>query len=718
MVEDSSTTSEQVQSRIPIDATALPVRESATRAVPVIRLIGPKAARKAVRQQFGRAQLSEHHGWQGLSASPAVFVDAKRFVYLSPDGVRTLWDAVTGSAPVALPASNASPWPLCGLDPPSGDATIAELVSHAARIRDVVGTDRIGADCLLPAVFAVADASRIAGRPIRVGDLTSEAVVVSSVWCHSREVPKISLAMIVKNEEAGIERVIASAQGVADEVVVYDTGSTDDTVRLARLAGAAVRCGYWDDDFSRARNESFAMSRGDWILVLDGDDEFVADVAERAQLRSLVDQAGPDAVLSLLVRSPAPVGSDARALEFFGRRLFPRTARYRNRVHEAAMFPDGRPSVELSVEGPMIVHSGYVAGNDARVERNLRIAELRLDGAIEPKERSLARYEYARALMNVGRTDEAEVTYRSVVDAAPSSEEAACSLLFLALMTSGRDGLGATTELLGPLLLEGGKNAVASKWFIGSLTPDHHAAIELIRGVDHVDSFPIMVSAAEVGATRAFRLSESGQFAEAAKELQRLDRPHRFNQSWWVAAATVAAGEPAGAERLLTTALADDLTEAATALASGPVEGAHELAVALWEQFGAMPPLVAYFAVATARCGFFAAFDARFRLASVGQLDVGDPLEHLLEGTGHDPLDRFLSALVLDFVSDGKLHRASHEASGLSDEMIEFAVRAVREALPECLPAAIDALGVTQGHRYALAAAGAVVAGEPLATHG
>jgi hypothetical protein len=82
-------------------------------------------------------------------------------------------------------------------------------------------------------------------------------------------------------------------------------------------------------------------------------------------------------VISLQVRSPAPCGTDAPEIEFFGRRLFQRTARWRNRVHEVAELADGRPSQALSVEGPTIVHSGYMAGNEARFERNLRLARRR-----------------------------------------------------------------------------------------------------------------------------------------------------------------------------------------------------------------------------------------------------------------------------------------------------------------------------------------------------
>ncbi|MFN8615305.1 MAG: glycosyltransferase [Vampirovibrionales bacterium] len=85
-------------------------------------------------------------------------------------------------------------------------------------------------------------------------------------------VATLSLAMIVKNEEKTIERVLNSARPVCDEMVVADTGSTDATQRLAEQCGAKVVSVPWTDHFAEARNASFAACQSDWILWLDADD--------------------------------------------------------------------------------------------------------------------------------------------------------------------------------------------------------------------------------------------------------------------------------------------------------------------------------------------------------------------------------------------------------------------------------------------------------------
>ena len=78
---------------------------------------------------------------------------------------------------------------------------------------------------------------------------------------------RISACYIVKNEAARLSRSLASLSGAVDEIVVVDSGSTDDTVRIAEEFGAQVFQSPWRDDFSAARNVSLSKATGDWILV-------------------------------------------------------------------------------------------------------------------------------------------------------------------------------------------------------------------------------------------------------------------------------------------------------------------------------------------------------------------------------------------------------------------------------------------------------------------
>lgn len=90
----------------------------------------------------------------------------------------------------------------------------------------------------------------------------------------------LSLCMIVKDEARNLPRALASVRGLADEIIVLDTGSGDDTPMIAAAAGAKVNFLMWGDDFAIARNASLDQATQDWILVLDAD-ETLTEVGQK-----------------------------------------------------------------------------------------------------------------------------------------------------------------------------------------------------------------------------------------------------------------------------------------------------------------------------------------------------------------------------------------------------------------------------------------------------
>ncbi len=83
---------------------------------------------------------------------------------------------------------------------------------------------------------------------------------------------KVSLCLITKDEEHCLAACLASVKHLVGEIIVVDTGSADNTVQLAQLAGARVFHFIWTGNFSQARNFGLEQARGDWILVLDADE--------------------------------------------------------------------------------------------------------------------------------------------------------------------------------------------------------------------------------------------------------------------------------------------------------------------------------------------------------------------------------------------------------------------------------------------------------------
>lgn len=91
---------------------------------------------------------------------------------------------------------------------------------------------------------------------------------------------KISLCMIVKNEEKYIEMCLKNALKVVDEIIIVDTGSTDNTLNIIKKFEDKVNLYQykWENDFAKARNISLEKATGDWILVLDADEKLICDV--------------------------------------------------------------------------------------------------------------------------------------------------------------------------------------------------------------------------------------------------------------------------------------------------------------------------------------------------------------------------------------------------------------------------------------------------------
>ncbi len=97
---------------------------------------------------------------------------------------------------------------------------------------------------------------------------------------------KLSLCMIVKNEEKTLPKCLNSVKNVVDEMIVLDTGSSDRTPQVAEKFGAKVYYFKWCNDFSVARNEALKYVTGDWILVLDADESLTQKIAP--QLREAI----------------------------------------------------------------------------------------------------------------------------------------------------------------------------------------------------------------------------------------------------------------------------------------------------------------------------------------------------------------------------------------------------------------------------------------------
>jgi len=184
-----------------------------------------------------------------------------------------------------------------------------------------------------------------------------------------RKFPSISVCMIVKNEEENLPRLLASIKGLADEVIVVDTGSKDKTVSIAREFGAKVYHFPWCDDFSAARNESLKHATKDFILWLDADDEVKETEHHKIRVH-LRKYPGTGAYLQTCVEG------EGQALQL---RIFPnhRGIWFEGRIHEQTIRSLEAKGIPAYACNARIIHHGYEdrGATVEKLRRNRKILE-------------------------------------------------------------------------------------------------------------------------------------------------------------------------------------------------------------------------------------------------------------------------------------------------------------------------------------------------------
>jgi GT2 family glycosyltransferase/2-polyprenyl-3-methyl-5-hydroxy-6-metoxy-1,4-benzoquinol methylase len=195
---------------------------------------------------------------------------------------------------------------------------------------------------------------------------------------------RLSLCMIVRDNEATIGPALNSIASWVDEIIVVDTGSKDRTPEICRQFGAELHNFAWCDDFSAARNESLKYARGDWVFWMDSDDTIPVECGR--QLRSLVDSKLADYVLAFVmqVHCPSTDQADERDVTIVDHvKLFRnhRDIRFEGRIHEQLLPSIRRLGGEVEWTDLYVVHSGSdhsLSGWQRKLERDLRILELEL----------------------------------------------------------------------------------------------------------------------------------------------------------------------------------------------------------------------------------------------------------------------------------------------------------------------------------------------------
>ena len=232
---------------------------------------------------------------------------------------------------------------------------------------------------------------------------------------------RLSLCMIVKNESAALEKCLSLARPHVDEIVVVDTGSTDGTQDIARRYADVYDEIEWPDSFSIARNHSFDLATGDYILVLDGD-EYIEGERAWMRIRKAINRRNLLCVqlpVVNLLREDQLVAAD-RAYQERIMRNHPRL-RYVGRVHNQIQDTIRAMSIETNQEviqaDAEVIHTGYALAPDDMAKKyapRLKLLQYEFENPVDEIRRAYYGYQLGLGYYVLQRFDDAAAIFNSL----------------------------------------------------------------------------------------------------------------------------------------------------------------------------------------------------------------------------------------------------------------------------------------------------------------
>lgn len=197
-----------------------------------------------------------------------------------------------------------------------------------------------------------------------------------------REPVRLSLCMIVRDSARTLPACLRSIRPWVDEMVIVDTGSTDNTPQISREFGARLFYFPWCDSFAAARNESVRHARGQWVFWMDSDDTIDAENGRR--LRELAYNANNHSILGYVAQVHCPgddAESDVTAVDHV--KLFRNLPhlQFEGRIHEQILPSIRRACGEVAWTDLFVTHSGTdqsPEGRRRKQERDLHLLDLEL----------------------------------------------------------------------------------------------------------------------------------------------------------------------------------------------------------------------------------------------------------------------------------------------------------------------------------------------------
>ncbi len=259
---------------------------------------------------------------------------------------------------------------------------------------------------------------------------------------------RVSLTMIVKDEEENIADCLKSVRECIDELVVVDTGSRDRTKVIASALGAKVFDFPWVDSFARARNEAIRYATGDWIFWLDADDR--VDPENRERLKRIFAQLPRQRIVgySMSVECVSAPGSSPTVVDHV--RLFPRHSglRWEYRVHENILPSINRLGGEVVWTDVTIHHLGYLDAG-LRERKRRRDHALLLKNLEENPDDPFIHFNLGHSLIDAGQLELASKHLReSIARSEPHYSQVKKAYVLLSQVERNRGNLVGALQVI------------------------------------------------------------------------------------------------------------------------------------------------------------------------------------------------------------------------------------------------------------------------------
>lgn len=183
----------------------------------------------------------------------------------------------------------------------------------------------------------------------------------------------ISLSMIVKNEERLLGSCLEAISPYVNQIVIVDTGSTDNTITIAKAYTRDVFEYTWCDDFSAARNYSLSKAMYDWVLVLDADEIvlFLDLLVLKREISQNEDKVGKIKLINHFETEGLGQKNIAYVNRLFNRKYFV----FKGTIHEQLVRKDGAHMITFDSR-ITADHLGYTQEIILSTQKHLRNIEM------------------------------------------------------------------------------------------------------------------------------------------------------------------------------------------------------------------------------------------------------------------------------------------------------------------------------------------------------